>query len=71
MNDPASFFDSATKLLLSLTIFLPTLVGFMAMVSAILPPPDPAWRFYKHLLVCRRVINIMGANVKHAKNKDV
>ena len=70
MNDPVSFIDTLTKILGSLMVFIPTLIGFMAMIAAILPPADPNSRWYPHLTRTRKIINILALNVKHARNKE-
>lgn len=59
-----------TSLITVLTVFLPTLIGFMSTIAAVLPPPDPASKWYNTLTFLRKWINILACNVKHAKNKD-
>ena len=70
IQETTNIVNSISSLLIALAAGSTALIGFCAVVSALFPPPDPDSKFYPVLKVLRTIINHIGANVKHAKNKE-
>ena len=71
MDNATQIINSATSFFLALPALVFAFIGAMAAISSVFPPPDPNHRYYPFLLKARKIIAIMGCNVKFAKNKDL
>jgi len=71
MGNAAQTINEATNLLLAIPAFIFAFIGVMSAISSVLPPPDPEHKFYPFLVKARKIIAVMGCNVKYAKNKDL
>jgi len=71
MDNVTQIINSITSLLLALPALVFAFIGAMAAISSVLPPPDPKHKYYPFLVKARKIIAVMGCNVKFAKNKDL